>query len=92
MAHYVLEYAYTEDYLERRGAYRDEHLAMVRKAHERGELPMAGVVAEPVDRALLVWQVEDPGVVERFVEQDPYVRHGLVTRWTVRPWNLVVGG
>jgi uncharacterized protein YciI len=30
-------------------------------------------------------------VVERFAEQDPYVRHGLVTRWTVRAWNVVVG-
>jgi uncharacterized protein YciI len=29
--------------------------------------------------------------VERFAEQDPYVVHGLVTAWTVRPWNVVVG-
>jgi uncharacterized protein YciI len=25
------------------------------------------------------------------VEQDPYVREGLVTAWTVRPWTVVIG-
>jgi uncharacterized protein YciI len=31
-------------------------------------------------------------VVEQFVEADPYVRQGLVTGWTIRDWNVVVGG
>jgi len=26
-----------------------------------------------------------------FVGQDPYVRHGLVRSWKVRPWNVVIG-
>ncbi len=30
-------------------------------------------------------------VVERFVGADPYVVHGLVTGWTIRPWNVVIG-
>jgi uncharacterized protein len=30
-------------------------------------------------------------VVERFVAADPYVRHGLVSGWTIREWNVVVG-
>jgi hypothetical protein len=28
--------------------------------------------------------------VEAFVTADPYVRHGLVTQWRVRPWPTVV--
>ncbi|MGH3328362.1 MAG: YciI-like protein [Streptomycetales bacterium] len=91
MTHLVLEYALVEDYLERRAAFRDEHLALAREAHERGELILAGALAEPFDRALLVWATEDRSVVARFAEQDPYVRHGLVTGWTVRPWNVVIG-
>jgi hypothetical protein len=30
-------------------------------------------------------------VVEHFAASDPYVKSGLVTHWTVRPWITVVG-
>jgi len=86
----LLEYALVDDYLERRAALRDEHLVLARAAHERGELLLAGALPDPFDRALLIWTA-DRDVVERFAEQDPYVRNGLVTRWTIRPWNVVVG-
>ena len=86
----LLEYSLADDYLERRAALRGDHLALVRAAHERGELRLAGALPDPYDRALLVWTAPRE-VVERFAEQDPYVVHGLVTAWTVRPWNVVVG-
>ncbi|MGY1690839.1 YciI-like protein [Geodermatophilus sp. SYSU D01105] len=89
--HLVLEYTLAEDYLERRAALREEHLALARAAHERGELLLAGALPDPYDRALLVWTAPRE-VVERFAESDPYVVNGLVTGWTVRPWNVVVGG
>ncbi len=89
--HLLLEYALAPDYLERRGALREEHLALVRAAHERGELLLAGALPDPFDRGLLVWTAPRE-VVERFAEQDPYVVQGLVTAWTVREWNVVVGG
>ena len=89
--HHVLEYALADDYLERRGALREEHLALARAAHERGELVLAGALPDPFDRALLVWTA-DREVVERFAASDPYVVQELVTSWTVRPWNVVVGG
>ena len=88
--HLVLEYALAEDYLERRAALREEHLALAQAAHERGELLLAGALPDPYDRALLVWTAPRE-VVERFVQSDPYVVHGLVTAWTVRPWNVVIG-
>ena len=88
--HLVLEYTLVDDYLERRAALRDEHLALARAAHERGELLLAGALADPYDRALLVWTAPRE-VVERFAEQDPYVINGLVTRWEIRTWNVVIG-
>ena len=90
MTHLLLEYALADDYLERRGALREEHLSLAREAHQRGELLLAGALGEPHDRALLVWTAPRE-VVERFAEQDPYVASGLVTGWTVRPWNVVIG-
>jgi uncharacterized protein YciI len=88
----VLIYDLVDDYLERRAALRDEHLGLANEAHERGDLELAGALAEPADTALLVWRTEDEDVVRRFAENDPYVRHGLVTSWTVRRWNVVIGG
>ena len=88
--HLVLEYSLADDYLERRAALREEHLALAQAAHERGELLLAGALPDPFDRALLVWTAERE-VVERFVEEDPYVVKGLVTSWTIRPWNVVIG-
>jgi uncharacterized protein YciI len=87
----VLEYSLADDYLERRAALREEHLALAAAAHERGELLLAGALPDPFDRALLVWTAGRE-VVESFAESDPYVVNGLVTSWTVRPWNVVVGG
>ena len=88
--HLLLEYTLADDYLERRAALREEHLRLARAAHERGELLLAGALPDPYDRALLVWTAPRD-VVERFAEQDPYVVQGLVTGWTVREWNVVIG-
>jgi uncharacterized protein YciI len=91
MGYYLLEYALIDDYLARRAAFREEHLALAREAHRRGDLILAGALAEPPDRAVLVWGTDDRSVVERFIDRDPYVRNGLVTSWTIRPWTVVIG-
>src|SRR3712207_4197735 len=88
--HLVLEYSLADDYLERRAALREERLALARAAHGRGELLLAGALPDPFDRALLVWTAPRE-VVERFVADDPYVTEGLVTGWSIRTWNVVVG-
>jgi uncharacterized protein len=91
MGYYLLEYTLTDDYLARRVAFREMHLALAREAHRRGDLILAGALAEPTDRAVLVWRTDDRSIVERFAEDDPYVRNGLVTSWTIRRWTVVIG-
>ena len=88
---YLLEYVLVDDYLARRASLREAHLALAREANRRGHLVLAGAVAEPPDRAVLIWRTDDRTVVERFVEDDPYVRQGLVTSSTIRPWTVVIG-
>ena len=88
--YWLLLYDLVDDYLERRAPLRPDHLVLAQAAQERGELFMAGAVAEPADMAVLIWT--DPAAAETFVGLDPYVREGLVTRWRVRPWNVVIGG
>lgn len=89
--HYLLIYDVAPDYLERRGAHRDAHLALAWAAQARGELLLGGALAEPADGAVLLFQGESPAAAESFAAADPYVRNGLVTRWRVRPWVTVVG-
>ena len=89
--HYLLFYDYVPDYLARREAFRAEHLQLAWQAVARGELIMAGVLDEPVDSAVLFFQVAAPQLIEAFVANDPYVKHGLVKHWRIRPWMTVVG-
>jgi uncharacterized protein YciI len=89
--HYLLSYELAPDYLVRRGEYRTEHLRLAWQAQERGELVLAGALAEPADAALLVFQGDSPAAAEAFAKSDPYVTKGLVRSYEVRLWNTVVG-
>ena len=91
MKYYALFYYLVEDHLARRAAYREEHLRLAREAHGRGELFLAGALADPADRALLIFRAPGRSVAEEFARNDPYVLRGLVTRWEVRPWTVVIG-
>jgi uncharacterized protein YciI len=92
MAYYALVYEVVSDYLARRTAFRDQHLRYAGEAHTRGELLLGGAFADPADRALLVFRAKDKSVVEDFARNDPYVINGLIARWEVRPWTVVIGG
>lgn len=89
--YYLLFYKTVEDYLEKRGAYRDEHLALARDAQAKGVLVMAGALADPPDGAVLIFKGDSRAVAEDFAQNDPYVKNGLITEWYVRSWTVVVG-
>jgi uncharacterized protein YciI len=89
--HYLLFYEVAPDYLERRGQFRDAHLAKAWDSHGRGELLLGGALGEPLDTALLLFKADSPAVVEEFARTDPYVTNGLVKSWRVRPWTTVAG-
>jgi uncharacterized protein len=89
--HYLLFYDVVPDYVARRAAFRETHLALARAAHARGDLVLGGALADPVDGAVLLFRGESPAAAEAFAAADPYVLNGLVTRWWVRAWTTVVG-
>ena len=51
--HYLLMYDVTDDYVERRAAFRTAHLDLAPQAVERGDLVLGGALADPVDAAVL---------------------------------------
>ena len=91
MSHYLLFYDLPDDYITRRGEYRDIHLGLAWAAHERGELVLGGALADPSDQAILLFKGDSAEVAEKFARTDPYVTNGIVKRWFVREWTTVVG-
>lgn len=89
--YYVLFYELVENYIELRKPLREQHLSLIRQLEAQGCVILAGALDNPPDRALLIFQVDDPAIIQQFVQNDPYVQHGLVKRWEIRPWNVVAG-
>jgi uncharacterized protein YciI len=91
MKYFVLIYYVVDGFVSCRTAFREEHLRLVKEANRRSELLLAGALGDPVDRALLVFRTRDRSIAEDFARNDPYVINGLVTRWEVQPWAVVIG-
>jgi uncharacterized protein YciI len=91
MKYFALIYYVVDGFVSRRTAFREEHLRLVGKANQRGELILAGALGDPVDRALLVFRTKDRSIAEDFARNDPYVINELVTQWEVQPWAVVIG-
>lgn len=89
--HFLLFYDVVADYAERRPPLRAAHLQHAEAAVARGELVLAGALAEPLDGAVFLFKTESAAVAEAFAATDPYVVNGLVPRWWVRKWPTVVG-
>jgi uncharacterized protein YciI len=91
MGYYALFYHVVENFVERRLPFRQLHLAHAQRASQHHGLILGGALAEPADTALIVFRGGSPDAAQAFAESDPYVVNGLVQRWEVRPWNVVVG-
>jgi len=91
MPYFALFYDFVDDFLARRAPFRDEHLRLARESRARGELVLAGALADAPAGALLVFNSSDATSAENFARNDPYVRNGVAKTWKVRPWTVVVG-
>lgn len=86
----LLFYDYVADVMERRGPFREAHLAHARAWKDAGKLVSAGATGTLPSGALFVFGVEDPAEIDAFVAGDPYVSNGIVTAYRVVPWTVVV--
>lgn len=89
--YYILFYKTVENYIEKRAPSREEHLGLAQQAFQNGTLVLGGALADPSDGAVLVFKGDSPEVAEDFANNDPYVKNGLITEWSVRAWNVVIG-
>ena len=89
--HFLLIYEVVDDYVTLRIPFRPQHLALAEQAANRGELVLGGALADPVDKAILLFRSPDRTVAEAFAIGDPYVQNGLVLKWIVREWTTLAG-
>src|SRR5260370_30318881 len=87
MAYYALFYQVVDDFIARRAAFRDEHLRLAREARARGELVLAGPLADPPG-ALIIFQADSSASAEALALQDSPVQNGPVAGWKVRNWTV----
>ncbi|WP_269520910.1 YciI-like protein [Alteromonas sp. BMJM2] len=88
---FLLTYTVIPGYLEARQQYRQQHIQLANEAAQRGELCLGGALSDPTDSAVLLFKGGSDEVAKQFAKSDPYVVNGLVTNWTVRQWNIVIG-
>ena len=80
MSYYVLIYHLADDYMTRRTQFREEHLNLAKELNEQNKLILGGAFSDPPDKALLIFKVVDKSVIEEFIEKDPYVKNGLISK------------
>ena len=89
---YLLRYDYVTDVLEKRGPYREGHLALAKEMIAAGKClsggPTGEVGMEIPKGALFIFT--DADAAHEYVSRDPYVSGGIVTRHTIEEWNVVV--
>ena len=85
----MLFYQYVQDILERRAPHREAHLARINEWRDNGKIVIAGAVGSPPSGAVILFDVDDPGEVEAFAAEDPYVVAELVREVRIEPIALV---
>jgi uncharacterized protein YciI len=86
---YVMTYYAAADFLPLAREHGPAHRARLHEFQARGQLLMAGPLDDPpTGDAIGVFRTRD--AAEEFIEGDPFVRNGVVERWTIRPWHEIL--
>jgi uncharacterized protein len=64
------------------------HRARLGEFHARGTLLMAGPFENPLEGALGIFTSRE--AAEEFIQGDPFVASGVISKYSVRGWNEVL--
>ena len=84
--HWLLQYTYTDNVLEKRVPHRSEHLKLAGEFKKAGKMVMGGALGDLTGATVIFRSKED---AEDFISQDPYVKNGIVTDYVVKEWSVV---
>jgi hypothetical protein len=85
MARFVLWGTYCDNALEKRGPYREEHLAGLQRQKDAGLLITLGPT-EGSTHVFGIYEADSRQQVEDLVHADTYWRNGIWTEVQVHPW------
>lgn len=89
--YYLLFYEKAEGWEERQKAFAAAHRSHLDEVVRRGDLLLAGNLHDPEGAAMLLFRAGTREAVEAVAQGDPYVREGVIARWYVREWDVVLG-
>jgi len=70
-------------------AIRPEHRQYLAGLREAGQLAASGPFTDD-SGALIVYEAASPEEAERFLQGDPFHKHGIFGKYVLRPWNPVI--
>ena len=85
---YILRYDYASDVLERRGPYREQHLALAKRSCISGG-PTASTKNPSIPTGAL-FIFPDSLSAMSFADNDPYVSAGIVTAFSIEEWTVAI--
>ena len=85
---YILRYDYASDVLERRGPYREQHLALAKRTCISGG-PTASTKDPSVPTGAL-FIFPDSLSAMSFADNDPYVAACIVTAFSIEEWTVAI--
>lgn len=89
MKKYVLLYQLVEDATAKALQHEDAHRAYRAQFYRSGQLELTGAFAnEQQDGTMAVFGTSE--AAEAFVENDPFVLHGVVASWRILEWNEIL--
>ncbi|KAK2076079.1 hypothetical protein QBZ16_001415 [Prototheca wickerhamii] len=89
--YYALVYKYVPDMINKRDVARNGHLEHFQALAAKKKLAMGGAFLEPLDQGLLIFRDSTKEEVESYAQEDPYMKAGLITEWSVRKYAKVLG-
>jgi uncharacterized protein len=86
---YVLFYEAAPDFRSKVPQHFETHRALWKQYGDAGTLLLIGPFTdEPAGGAMAVFSTRE--AAQSFAGVDPFVKHGVVARWTIREWNEVL--
>lgn len=82
---FAVFYEMAEDGMSKVMEHYAAHSARLREFHARGVLLMAGPLGNPPEGALSIFTTRE--AAEEFVQDDPFVRNGVVGQWRIVDWD-----
>lgn len=85
---FILRYNYVTDVLEKRGPYREQHLDLAKRSCISGG-PTAST-ADPSIPTGALFVFETNLAATAFMDNDPYVKAGIVTSTSIEEWTVAI--